>query len=243
MGIKRKILLGFISIGTLLLLSGIISTLELVNFNRSTQKLLANNRANIELSKEMLDAVQEQNTALLLNVADSIHTRHNSMLMDAKEQFDSAYAQAVTKFGDSPKLQLLKQTYDDYSNVIAEINQTTTFDWFSKVYKTSYLSLTNAIKDFMVDTQQRIIDYTVELERNAYRATMVGIIALAGGLVLIMMFYYLINIYILAPIIAMHKSLNRHIELRMPFDVQISTKDEIMTLRDDINRVIEKTKR
>ena len=65
MGIKNKIRLGFITIGILLFLSGIISSLELTRFNRATHNLLSKSQGSIEMSKQMLDAVQEQNTALL----------------------------------------------------------------------------------------------------------------------------------------------------------------------------------
>lgn len=243
MGIKRKILLGFISIGVLLFLSGIISTLELVRFNHSTSQLLDRNRTNIELSKEMLDAVQEQNTALLMNITESTHTMHDSVLLVSRVQFEKALDRASRTFFDSPKIEQLREANNQYNQVVKNIADTINVEWFSQVYKTSYYNLTNNIKEFMVGTQQQIIEYTAELESNAYRATMVGIIALAAGLILIVMFYYMINRFFIAPVIAMQNSLSRHLKLHTTFDVPLSAKDEIMTLRDDISKVIENTKK
>ena len=47
MGIKNKIRLGFITIGILLFLSGIISSLELTRFNRATHNLLSKSQGSI----------------------------------------------------------------------------------------------------------------------------------------------------------------------------------------------------
>lgn len=243
MGIKRKILLGFISIGALLFLSGIISTLELVRFNRMTHNLLDRNRTNIELSKEMLDAVQGQNTALLMNITDSTHSAYDSVLLASRIMFEKALTKATEAFADSPKLLQLKEANRQYNQVVINIADTITVKWFSQIYKTSYLKLTNSIKEFMVGTQQQIIEYTAALEENAYRATMVGIIALAAGLLLIIIFYYLINRFFISPVLSMQRSIAMHIKLGTAFDVEITSKDEIMALKEDINRVIEKSKR
>lgn len=243
MGIKRKIILGFVSIGSLLFLSGIISTMELVRFNRSTYELLDLNRTNIELSKEMLDAVQEQNTAVLVNITDTTRTHHDEMLAVSRSQFNNALDRVSQSFSDYPKLQSLKDASANYNNTIDNIADSVTVEWFSKVYKTSYYNLTNSIKEFMVGTQQQIIEYTSALERNAYRATMVGIIALAAGLLLVVLFYYMINKFFISPTLTIQRSLSLYLKTNITFDVPISSKDEITTLRDDILRLIQNTKK
>ena len=65
MGIREKIRLGFLALGLLLFFSGLISFFELSKLSRSTQSMLGASLKNMELSKTMLDAVQDQNTALL----------------------------------------------------------------------------------------------------------------------------------------------------------------------------------
>lgn len=243
MGIKRKILLGFISIGSLLFLSGIISTLELIRFNNSTHELLDKNRTNIELSRQMLDAVQEQNTALLMNITDSTHVSHDSILLASRKMFAQSLEKAEANFADSPRLVQLKLANEQYNRVVIDIADTITVEWFSQIYKTSYYKLTNSIKEFMVGTQQQIIEYTAALEENAYRATMVGIIALAACFLLIVMFYYLINRFFISPVLAMQTRLEQHLKLGVTFDVQVNTDDEIKLLAQNITRVIEKSKR
>ena len=58
MGIKQKIRLGFFALGLLLFFSGLMSYFELNKLSHSTRDMLDASLKNMELSKEMLDAVQ-----------------------------------------------------------------------------------------------------------------------------------------------------------------------------------------
>lgn len=243
MGIKRKIILGFLSIGSLLLLSGIISTIELIRFNRSTYHQLELNRTNIELSKDMLDAVQELNTVLLMRVTDSATVFYDSLLNVNRRQFKSAFEKAIASFPEYSNWQTIREAEVQYNNFVCSVTDTTTIGWFSKVYKTSYYTLTNSIKEFMVGTQQQIVEYTAKLEESAYRATMVGIIALAAGVIIILMFYYMIRNYIVTPVLCIQKALARYLKSNLPYDVQVTTKDEINQLSQDIARLIQNSKK
>lgn len=242
MGIRKRILIGSVLIGGLLLLSGVISTLELTKFKVETEKLLWDNQISIEISRQMLDAAQEQNTALLLNIADSIHTTHDSILLVNQNKFDILLSRVTKNFQNSPKVIDLERADSVYTATIAEITDTTTIGWFSVVYGNSYYNLTGAIKDFMMERQEDSIKQIARLESNAHRATMIGIITIAATLILIGLFYHLIDQVVLSPLLKIQTSLTKFLDTRMPFKVSLTNKDELMQLRDDILRLIEKSK-
>lgn len=62
-GIRKRVTVGFLSIVCLLFFSGMLSFLELNVLSRDTGEILASNRRNIELAKEMLDAAHDQSLA------------------------------------------------------------------------------------------------------------------------------------------------------------------------------------
>ncbi|MDR2936961.1 MAG: MCP four helix bundle domain-containing protein, partial [Rikenellaceae bacterium] len=64
-GIRRKILYGFALLAGLLMLTGLISHFELSRLSQTTRMMIDTSVSNMEISKQMLDAAQEQNTALL----------------------------------------------------------------------------------------------------------------------------------------------------------------------------------
>ena len=245
MGIKNKIRLGFITIGILLFLSGIISSLELTRFNRATHNLLSKSQGSIEMSKQMLDAVQEQNSALLLWITDSAHhPLYDSLIAKGNPDFDRAFqtAQAST-LNEPEQLATIDRAFKDYMQVVSQVTDSTQLSWFTDVYKTSYYNLTHTIKEFMVLIQQRTINYTAQLERNAYRASMVGIIALGAGILLIMVFYFMLNNYFVGPILQITKSLKGYVNSRIPFEVSVRTRDEINTLKEYVATLVAANKK
>lgn len=241
MGIKFKIRLGFLAIGSLLLLSGIISSLELIRFNNTTYDLLIKSKNNIEFSKRMLDAVQEQNTALLLSITDTANV-YDSIYTASAKDFSETLKKAKVAMKGSPELEAITLAEKNYRMVVAQLNDSTSLEWFSQVYKTSYFNMTQAIKDFMVVTQQQILAFTSTLKENAYRATMVAIISLGAGLFLLVLFYYMISTFYIAPVIRIKTSLKNYLNSRLPFDVKINTKDELMSLKEYIGQLIDLTK-
>lgn len=244
--IKRKIIWGFICIGSLLFLSGIISSGELIKLNRTTSDLLSRSKGNIELSKTMLDAVQEQNTALLMSITDSTSVS-DSLLLDALIMFEHSLLETERSFSamgvNSPELIAVKKSAAYYNNVVVTARDTINLEWFSHVYKTTYHNLTGAIKDFMVANENHIVDFATEIERNAYRSSMVGLISLAGGVMLIVLFYFMLNNFFIRPIEKIVRSLKGFVERGMPFKAEVTTKDEIRELKELIEALIEKSKR
>lgn len=246
MGIKRKIITGFISIGSLLFLSGIISSGELLRLNRTTSELLKRSRGNIELSKTMLDAVQEQNTALLMSLSDSTSVS-DSILMTHRLVFQNALQQNFAVFRqhdlDTKHLEHIEASANYYNSIINSMPDSLDVVWFSKVYKTTYHNLTTSIKDFMIDTQNNIIDFATQIESNAYRASMVGIIALASGFLLIVLFYFMLNNFFIKPVLQIRRGLKNYLERSIPFDVPVATDDEIREISQLTTQLIEKSKR
>lgn len=244
MGIKNKIRLGFTTIGILLFLSGIISSLELVRFNRMTHNLLTRSQGSIEVSKQMLDAVQEQNTALLLSITDTSRNNiYDSLVAKGSQDFDRAFHTIQGTLHDPVRLEAIRTAAQYYNNIVSQAADTMNIVWFTDVYKTSYYNLTHAIKEFMVQIQQRTIDYTAQLERNAYRASMVGIIALGAGILLLLVFYFMLNNYFITPVLLITKGLKGYVDSRLPFEVNVGTRDEINTLGEYISALVAANKK
>lgn len=246
MGIKRKIITGFISIGSLLFLSGIISSGELIRLNRTTSDLLERSRGSIELSKMMLDAVQEENTALLMSLSDTTAVS-DSILSLHRSIFENALQKTFTHFRsnklDTRELEDIAKSFAYYNTITESMPDSMDVVWFSEVYKTTYHNLTTSIKNFMIGTQNDIVDFATQIEQNAYRASMVGIIALASGFLLIILFYFMLNNFFIKPMLLIRRALKNYVERSIPFDAPVATKDEILDIERLITQLIEKNKR
>lgn len=245
MGIKKKIQLGFLILGLLLFFSGMISYFELNRLSRSTHSMLGASIRNMELAKTMLDAVQDQNTALLqIIVAETVE--NDSMLMVGRNRFDSIMSESKILIRDLQGFDSIYSASILYNRVVNDYLTDSlhrdNVGWYVNIYKTSYADLTSSIKNFMISSQ-RVTDLkTQRLEENAYRATMPGFIALVIAIVIVVIFFYFMNIYYIAPVVKLTEGLQKYLDAKIPFKVKIEGRDEVHRLRESIERLIDQTK-
>lgn len=242
MGIRSKIMAGFLSLGVLLLFSGLISYFELSELGRTTSKVLDSSSRNIEFSKKMLDAVQDQNTALLHIEVLGLND-YDTMLIAANDRFNKAIQETGFFVYDLPGLESIYTARSEFNRVVLEhMSDTLSREghtrWFVETYKTSYYELTSAIKNFMIASQKDMEVKTEELRDNAYRAIMPGIIALSIGILIIFIFYYFIDLYYVSPILKMKRGLDNYFNHGLPFSLEVEGRDEIVKLKEYIDQLI-----
>ena len=242
MGIRKKIMLGFTALCILLFLAGVVSVFEFERLGRNTQSILDVNIKNTEYSKQMLDAVQEQNMVLLQIAAFKNHS-YDSLLYAARSRFNEAFDSVVMLNGRQlQEVDSIFTANELYNSVIDhavfEAQDSSNINWFTDVYKTTYSSIVRSIKNFMISTQKRMALDTTQLESNAYRAVMPSIIALAVAIMLTIVFATLVDMYYLKPIIKIKKSLHRWLMQRIQYNVTIEGDSEMSKLNEFIKELI-----
>ncbi len=243
--IKRKIRLGVFFTATLLFFSGIISFGEWIRLSDNTATLLSASRGNIEMCKTLLDCAHGQNVLLINSIQDSVGVSPSmenlrSQFNETLARIDSLYSQRAN---DTIGVQRIAQAAQAYNNDINSVSQKITLEWFSGVYAASYEELLNSIKEFMIVSENNILSSANEIENNAYRANMLGVIALGAGVLLLFLFYFMLSGFFISPVLNISRSLHAHLERGSPFKVEIATKDEIASLASDISALIEKHKK
>ena len=240
MGIRKKIMLGFFSLALLLLFSGMVSLFELNRLSRTTKNLLDSSSRNMELSRQMLDGIQEQNTALLQMIVFG-ETDYDSSFVAGRKEFDKALAEATVTIRDLSELDSIYSAREYYNEVVSDyFNQwvRTDVDWFVDIYKTSYSRLTEAIKNYMTSSQYSLGVKASMLESNAYRAITPSIITLSVAILIVLMFYFLLDFYYTQPILKISKGLQDYLTSKIPFNVKTEGHDEISQLKDSVESLI-----
>lgn len=244
MGIRQKIRLGFLSLAALLFFSGMISYLELNRFSSSNQSMLDASFRNMELSKNMLDGVQDQNTALLQMIIVGRNPGNDSLWNAGRDKFDSAIMAVRTAVRYLPGIDSIYDASQKYDQIIsdhfASPQTQEDMEWFSDMYKTSYNELTSSIKNMMLTSQTMIDVKARQLERNAYRAIRPGIIALVIAIIIILLFFYFIDIYYIRPVLKITKGLGNYLNLKIPFKVTFEGRDEVVKLKEYIEDLLNK---
>ena len=238
-------MLGFLSLGILLFFSGLMSYFELGRLTHSTQGMLHTSRQNLEISKIMLDAVQDQNRALL-EIMVAGQTSYDSLLRAGRARFDGAVRQARSASRAVAALDTVIAASIRYNSLVdsrlAEGKSSDNAEWFVQVYGTSYYELTAAVKTFMTASQHMMDAEARQVERNAYRAIMPGIIALVIAIVIILTFFYLLDVYYTQPVLKITQGLHNYIHAKVPFNGSFEGRDEIFNLKEYIETLIDQLK-
>ncbi|MCD8072577.1 MAG: hypothetical protein LUE10_05300 [Alistipes sp.] len=232
--------MGFLCLGLMLMFSGLVSFFELNRLGRSTRELLETSSQNMELSKRMLDAVQEQNTSLLQAIVLD-QPAFDESYTDAQQEFESALGESSRISGQRYELEGIYQAKEIYSQLVSyyfDDTKNTDIGWFVDMYKTAYTELTAAIKNYMVLSQSSLLSNATHLRSNAYRAMMPGIITLCVAILMALVFYYLIDLYYTRPLIGIDRGLKGYIANKTPFRVKTEGRDEINAIRENIESLI-----
>lgn len=94
----------------------------------------------------------------------------------------------------------------------------------------------------MLESQDYLANQAQSLEGSAHRAITPGIMALGVGIVILLMFLFFINIYLISPVVAISKALKDFLAYKIPFQVKMEGKDEILKLKESIEELVIRSK-
>jgi len=236
--------------GFILLISGAMSMYMLTSLGKSVSGLLQDNYRSIEISKQMLTALESENSGVLAVMTGDVD-EGIAQLNSGLELFDAGIKAAVanlTLSGEKESVDSIRASHQKlamlYTN-LAERAKRQELDrtWYVKEINPAYNEVAKTVKVLMTINEAALFTNASNLENGAYRAIMPGIIAIIAGIFLTILFNFFIIHYFVAPIIRITRGVDDFVKLKIPFDVPVETKDEIVKLRDAINSLISLVKK
>lgn len=249
MGIRKKISLGFVVIGAILFLSSIIAIFEFNRMRHSVTNLMQDNINSINTSRTLLELTDEYNYMLLssvildstLNPAEVVFDKRFEVYIDnIKSKFTSEEESAVA---DS-----LSVAYNRYLKEIGLASKIMTLsvkarkEWYHNKLRPVYENLKMYKRKLGLLTQGALAKNTSELQAGFYRSIMPGIISVAAGIILVMLFNYFINLYFISPILLISRGLKSYKEFNKSYIVQFDNNDELQELNSEIKALIDEHK-
>lgn len=247
MGIRAKILSGFMILAVMLLIAGSWSIYELRNIGMSVQKLLDENYKSIDAAKTMIEALERQDSAVLLML---LGNRNDGLaiIQAADESFQKAYAVAhsnITIPGEQGYIDAVATSYDAFKALwlqqVAGAGGKGDMKWYVGEVQPSFLKAKIAVSDLMKLNHETMYKTASNVESRAYRATMPGIIAIVSAFIFALIFSFLINLFIIHPIIKLTSGIQAYLERRKPLEIKVLTDDEILTLVSSVKQLMSKT--
>ncbi|MFI3267920.1 MAG: hypothetical protein R3Y51_04290 [Rikenellaceae bacterium] len=240
MGLRRKIGLGLTAISVLLFFAGLISYLEITRLESISKTVVALGAKSVVISNEMLDIMSHQDSAIIkfIETRDTVLFKEESKMTLNKLQIVSDKVDSSFQANSN-----INNILEDQKNFIYTLNassDSTKFStsWYFSTYKADYNKFVYTVKQFMRSTQQTVVDETEKLTQSAYRAIKQGIITLITAIVIIIMFFMLIDTYYINPVIKITKALKNYHDLKIPFNVTVVGRDEVYMLKEYIEQLM-----
>jgi HAMP domain-containing protein len=247
MGIRVKIMSGFLILATMLLVAGAWSIYELKNIGISAQNILNENYRSIDAAKVMTEALEREDSAILLLLLGE-RDEGLAIMRVADEAFGKAYVTALTNItipGEQDYVNAVTKSYGAYRDLWLQFMASSTFQgdlaWYFREVNPTFLKAKTAVSDLMNLNNQVMYQTASQVESRAHRATMPGIIAIAAAFIFALIFSFLINLYVINPIVQLTSGIRDYLDRGKPLNVRVESEDEISRLVSSVEQLIKKS--
>jgi methyl-accepting chemotaxis protein len=250
MKIRKKISLGFIIIGSILFISSVVAFVEFHRMKNSVTSLMNANINSINTSRKLMELTDEYNFNLLSRVIIDSSITSQEILYD--ERFDEYIASIKKSFTLERERNIADSLAVAYSGYLAAISKSrmvlagdyqSRLEWYENSLKPVYSDLRKYKKELGALTQSALHQNTEELQAGYYRSIMPGIVAVGVGIVLVILFNYFINVFLITPVLQISKGIKNYREFRKSYTVSLDNDDELDDMSSEVRSIIEENKK
>lgn len=243
-GIKRKVFLGCIVLGMILFFSSLIAVYEFSKMNDYISNVIADNVTSINSARSLLNAAEDYNLELMSGIEKdftdletAVDTTFTASFSDLSGKFSTREERAAA---DS-----VMYAYAAYMQVVGEAEEVWTYDqfirrdWFYNRLQPVFMKFRNYIVKLTEVSEDALISNSQNVEDAFHRSIMPPVISLILGLVLVMLFNYYLNYYVINPVLKVKKGIIGYRKCGKKYDVAVESNDEIAELSSAVKDIID----
>jgi len=240
MSIRWKILAGFLILSSMLAIAGAWSIYELSQIGAGTQSLLDDNYRSIEAGAEMIEALERQDSGVLMLLLGRWE-QGRALIDEADGEFEEHldFAESnLTLSGEAERLRAIRESYEAYKTLwerpIVDTERQGSLDWYFDDVHPAFLDAKLAVDGLIQMNSQSMHEAASMLKRRSRRSIMPGAIAILAALLFSLMFSFLLQTFIVQPIVRLNQAVRSAVERKVPFAVSIDTGDELEELTESV---------
>jgi methyl-accepting chemotaxis protein len=244
MSLRMKILSGFLILTMMLAVAGVWSIHELSTIGKSVQGMLDDNYKSINAGKTMIEALEREDSAVLLLLSGKWE-QGRSIIESGDELFQKGFAIAknnVTIPGEPAYVDEVNAKYKIYKDLwvkpIVDTSKQGNLDWYFQEVHKAFIDAKLSVEKLIALNDQTMYRTASDLKNRAHRAVMPGIVAVLAALIFTVIFNFLINYYVVNPIIRTTRGIQRFVETGELPVIQVETQDELYQLVSSIQRLV-----
>lgn len=244
LGIKKKAFLGCVILGLVLFFSSVISVYEFMTMNRYVTDVITENVRSIDSARDLLNAAENHNLTLMACLDDESmdYDPSNDRKLVAKfTDIQSLFSTAQEKMSaDSVMI-----AFATYMQVASEAEEMWQFDklvrrdWFFNRLQPVFLKFREYLSSLTITSENNLISNSQSLQHNYHRSIMPAFISLILSLVLVFLFNYYLNAYLVNPLLKVNKNIKTYRQFGKKYDVKLDSDDEIAELNANVKDLID----
>jgi methyl-accepting chemotaxis protein len=232
----------------MLLIAGVMSIIEFSSISSSVQDLLEENYKSINAAKEMIEALEREDSGILLLLLGDWDEGRKTIL-EADSIFITAFNVAennITIENEIMYVSDIEQKYMDFKKhwerPIVGTQKEGNINWYTYEVHPAFLEVKTAVKELMTFNDRTMYETSSILRNRARRSITPGIVAIISAILFSLMFNFFVNLYVITPIIKMTKGIKDYLQYKKPFNVETETNDEIADLANSLKNLISNSK-
>ena len=244
MGLRTKILSGFLILTMMLTVAGVWSIHELTSVGTSVRSMLDDNYKSINAGKTMIEALEREDSAVLLLLSGKWE-QGRSIIESGDDLFQRGFTIAkknVTIPGEPEYVDEINAKYKIYKDLwikpIVDTSREGNLDWYFEEVHQAFQGVKVSVEKLMALNDQTMYQTASNLKNRAHRAIMPGVVAILAALIFTVIFNFLINYYVVSPIISTTKGIQHFVETGELPAIQIETEDELSDMVTSIQRLV-----
>ena len=243
---KYKILAGFFLLVILLIVAGAVSIYEFFKLSRSVDALIEDNYKTIEISKQMLEALEREDSGILLLVLGQWEDGRN-ILRSADNTFLNGLEIARSNITEPNEDELINKVEIRYlqfkaiwEKPIVDTSKEGDIKWYQETIHEKFLETKKAVNDLMTMNQDSMYGEASSLRDKSHRAIMPDIVAIIAALVFSILLNFFISKYYISPLERLTDSIHAYKPGSGSFKATIEADREITRLEQEISQLIER---
>lgn len=243
MGLRFKMLSGFLILSAVLLLAGAWSIYQMRDLGSAFQEILNDNYKSINAAKKMGEALEREDSGVLLLIMGN-GEEGRAVIESADRLFQENLGIAgnnITIPGEEKHIDAISTSYLAFKKLwqkpIVDTKREDVLGWYSREVNPAFMHAAAAVEGLLTINDNELYKTASDSTIRATRAIMPGIVAILAAFFFSLMFSYFVNLYVVNPIIRITKGIHLFRENDQPFSVEVETHDEISRLASAIREL------
>lgn len=243
--IRRKAIFSLGTLAVILVLSGVIATLEYRRMSDYVSDQISSNIKSITLSQKLSDITEEYNHQMLAVVIQNDLSLMPDFNKDYFMSQSDTLKNSITSESTLPVVQKVDASFDHFittSQKFDEIFLADTVDtgeWFFGTLQPAYNEFSHGMSELNAAIHQELHDNSRNFNASFYRSIIPGVVCVCAGLLLVvLLMYFTISNYV-NPIYRIAEGLNAYKNRGKRYGYMMDGDDHLADINTGVTEIIE----